>query len=218
MICRESFFVMSHDTTSCNVVRCHIARSLASVDVVLHALSRLWMSCCTIFCVSGCQVARYFAHKQRQRRKQKLKQKRYRIKQLQSKTNTLPMIIRRNLKLHFWLLISTILPRSKLKTFLKSGERTWRDFFWAYLQLPVFVWEISKGKVKDCKFVFSRDAATLYERVSVRPSVRWSVRWSIRPSVTLSFFGLLGATNAVYTAPLLVLSTTDRFCVLTPCP
>ena len=45
---------------------------------------------------------------------------------------------------------------------------------------------------------FSRDAATLYERVSLRPLVR--------PSVTLSFFGRLGATNAVYTAPLLVLS------------
>ena len=27
---------------------------------------------------------------------------------------------------------------------------------------------------------FSRDAATLYERVSVRPSVRPSVRWSVR--------------------------------------
>ena len=49
--------------------------------------------------------------------------------------------------------------------------------------------------------LFSRDAATLYERVSVRPSVGWSVG----PLVTLSFFGLLGATNAVYTAPLLVL-------------
>ena len=31
-----------------------------------------------------------------------------------------------------------------------------------------------------------------------------SVCPSVRPSVTLSFFGLLGATNAVYTAPLLV--------------
>ena len=47
--------------------------------------------------------------------------------------------------------------------------------------------------------VFSRDAATLYERVSLRPFVRWLVSWL----VTLSFFGLLGATNAVYTAPLL---------------
>ena len=47
-----------------------------------------------------------------------------------------------------------------------------------------------------------RLACTLpYERVSVRPSVGWSVG----PSVTLSFFGLLGATNAVYTAPLLVM-------------
>ena len=44
--------------------------------------------------------------------------------------------------------------------------------------------------------VFSRDEATLYERVSVRPLVGWLV--------TLSSFGLLGATNAVYTAPLLV--------------
>ena len=51
-----------------------------------------------------------------------------------------------------------------------------------------------------CNFLFSRDEATLYERVSVRPSIGWSVR----PSVTLSLFGLLGATNAVYTAPLLV--------------
>ena len=36
-------------------------------------------------------------------------------------------------------------------------------------------------------------------------SVCPSVRWSVRPSVTLSFFGLLGATNAMYTAPSLVL-------------
>ncbi len=36
----------------------------------------------------------------------------------------------------------------------------------------------------------SRDEATLYEGVSVRPSVRPSVGWS----VTLSLFGLLGAT------------------------
>ena len=43
-------------------------------------------------------------------------------------------------------------------------------------------------------FLFSRDEATLYERVSVRPSVGWSVR----PSVTLPLFDLLGATNAVY--------------------
>ena len=41
-------------------------------------------------------------------------------------------------------------------------------------------------------FLFSRDEATLYERVSVR--------WSVGPSVTLSLFGLLGATNAAYTA------------------
>ena len=45
--------------------------------------------------------------------------------------------------------------------------------------------------------LFSCDAATLYEGVSVRPLVR--------RLDTLSFFGLLGATNAVYTAPLLVL-------------
>ena len=43
---------------------------------------------------------------------------------------------------------------------------------------------------------FSRDEATLYEGVSVGPSVGPSVGWS----VTSSFFGLLGATNAVYTA------------------
>ena len=42
--------------------------------------------------------------------------------------------------------------------------------------------------------LFSRDEATLYERVSVRPSVRWSVRPSVPRSVTLSLFGLLGAT------------------------
>ena len=36
--------------------------------------------------------------------------------------------------------------------------------------------------------------------MSVCPSVRPFFRWL----VTLSFFGLLGATNAVYTAPLLV--------------
>ncbi len=39
--------------------------------------------------------------------------------------------------------------------------------------------------------IFSRDEATLYERVSVRPTVRWSV--------TLLLIDLLGATNAVYT-------------------
>ncbi len=44
--------------------------------------------------------------------------------------------------------------------------------------------------------IFSRDEATLYERVSVRRSVRRSVMLS----VTLSLFGLLGATDAVYTA------------------
>ena len=35
-------------------------------------------------------------------------------------------------------------------------------------------------------------------------SVRWAVGPSVGPSVTLLFFGLLGAKNAVYTAPLLV--------------
>ena len=34
--------------------------------------------------------------------------------------------------------------------------------------------------------------------------VGWSVGWLVRPSITLLFFGLLGVTNAVYTAPLLV--------------
>ena len=42
--------------------------------------------------------------------------------------------------------------------------------------------------------LFSRDEATLYERVSIRPLVRWSVGWLVGPSVTLSLFGLLGAT------------------------
>ena len=37
-------------------------------------------------------------------------------------------------------------------------------------------------------------------RPSVRPSVRRSVRPSVMLSVTLSLFGLLGATDAVYTA------------------
>ena len=40
--------------------------------------------------------------------------------------------------------------------------------------------------------LFSRDEATLYEGVSVGRSVR--------PCVTCFFFGLLGATHAVYTA------------------
>ena len=40
--------------------------------------------------------------------------------------------------------------------------------------------------------IFSRDEKTLYEALSIHPSVRGSV--------TLSLFGLLGATNAVYTA------------------
>ena len=44
--------------------------------------------------------------------------------------------------------------------------------------------------------IFSRDEATLYEGVSVRPSVRRMVG----RSVTSFFYGPLGATNAVYTA------------------
>ena len=42
----------------------------------------------------------------------------------------------------------------------------------------------------------------LYKSVcpSVGPSVRRSVGRSVRPYVTLLLFGLLGATNAVYTA------------------
>ena len=44
--------------------------------------------------------------------------------------------------------------------------------------------------------LFSRDKATLYEGVSVGPSVRRMVRLS----VTSYFFGLQGATYAVYTA------------------
>ena len=47
----------------------------------------------------------------------------------------------------------------------------------------------------NAKSLFSRDEATLYEGVSVRPMVGWT-DWS----VTSYFFGLLGATNAVYTA------------------
>ena len=37
-------------------------------------------------------------------------------------------------------------------------------------------------------------------RISIRGSVRPSVGPSVGPSVTSSFFGLLAATNAVYTA------------------
>ena len=57
--------------------------------------------------------------------------------------------------------------------------------------------------------IFSRDKATLYEGVSVRPSVGWSDG----RSVTSYFFGLLGETNAVYTAlfsHLLSFSLADR--------
>ena len=42
-------------------------------------------------------------------------------------------------------------------------------------------------------------------------SVCPSVGRSVRPSVTLSFFGPPGATNAVYTAPLLVLAACTVF-------
>ena len=42
----------------------------------------------------------------------------------------------------------------------------------------------------------------LYMRVC--PSVRPSVGWMVRRSVTSYFFGLLGATNAMYTAFLLI--------------
>ena len=50
--------------------------------------------------------------------------------------------------------------------------------------------------------LFSRDEETLYERASVRPSVGWLVGPLVAHAFV--FFGLLGATNAVYTAPLLV--------------
>ncbi len=60
--------------------------------------------------------------------------------------------------------------------------------------------------------LFSHDEATLYERVSVRRLVHWLVR----PLVTLSFFSLLGATNAVYTAPLLVF-VGNRYMILVVC-
>ena len=49
-------------------------------------------------------------------------------------------------------------------------------------------------KVKFRGFLFLVVTKRLY--MSVCPSVGWSVR----PSVKLSLFGLLGATNAVYTA------------------
>ena len=42
--------------------------------------------------------------------------------------------------------------------------------------------------------IFSRDEATLYEGVSVRPLVRRLVGRSVGRSVMLSLFGLLGAT------------------------
>jgi len=54
--------------------------------------------------------------------------------------------------------------------------------------------------------LFSRDEATLYERLSVRPSVGWLVGW-----LRFRFFGLLGATNAVYTAPLLLFRIKTNF-------
>ena len=48
--------------------------------------------------------------------------------------------------------------------------------------------------------IFSPEKATLYDGVSVRPSVGWMVRPSVRRMVTSHFFGVLGATHAVYTA------------------
>ena len=52
------------------------------------------------------------------------------------------------------------------------------------------VWMISAGKKHSLWIIFSRDEATLYERVSVRPLVDPLVG----RSVTLLLFGLLGAT------------------------
>ena len=53
--------------------------------------------------------------------------------------------------------------------------------------------------------------------MSVCPSVRPSVRPSVGWLVTLSLFGLLGATNAVYTVLLVVLRRLDqRECLLLP--
>ena len=49
---------------------------------------------------------------------------------------------------------------------------------------------------KSIKISLVESSATLCERLSVRPSVGWSVG----RSVTLSFFGLLGAIYAVYSA------------------
>ena len=46
--------------------------------------------------------------------------------------------------------------------------------------------------------IFNRDEETI--RARVRPSVRPSVGPSVRRYVTLSLFGLLGATYAVYMA------------------
>ena len=60
--------------------------------------------------------------------------------------------------------------------------------------------KISKTFEHSQKYIFSNDEMTLYERVSVRPLVGWLVGWYVGWSVTLSLFGLLGVTNAVYTA------------------
>ncbi len=46
--------------------------------------------------------------------------------------------------------------------------------------------------------VFTRDEATLYERVSFRRMVGWSDG----PTVTNHFFGLLGATRALFDSSL----------------
>ena len=48
----------------------------------------------------------------------------------------------------------------------------------------------------------------LYKRPC--PSVGWLVGWLVRPSVTLSFFGLLGATNTVYTIQPLYLFFSEK--------
>ena len=53
--------------------------------------------------------------------------------------NTPCIIIRTNLKANFGLLILTNLPLWKPKNLLRSGKRISRPFFWAYLQLPIFL-------------------------------------------------------------------------------
>ena len=60
--------------------------------------------------------------------------------------------------------------------------------------------DTAQKRLVNHDWIFSRDEATLYEGVSVRPSVGPSIGPSVGWPVTSSFFGLLGATNAVYTA------------------